>query len=107
MRSLRSATCTSGDPVSPSWVLYVLMTSVLRSLLNTMDPSTHGPDIDAECAAPGPPLSVFLDGSVFYLSTSRGCKSPSGRPSATDRTSPLASRTLTRSSYSTAEATAR
>src|SRR6266542_2487104 len=55
----------------------------------------------------GPPLAVFLDGSVFYLSTSRGCKSPSGRPSATDRTSPLASRTLTRSPDRTADATAR
>src|SRR5687768_5978138 len=39
MRSLRSATWTSGEPVSLSWVLYVLMISVLRSFVNaTCDP---------------------------------------------------------------------
>src|SRR3954471_8146779 len=44
MRSLRSATWTSGDPVSPSCFLYVLMTSDLRSLVNATASSTHGPD---------------------------------------------------------------
>src|SRR5262249_22800140 len=31
MRSERTATCTSGDPVSPDLVAYVLMTSALRA----------------------------------------------------------------------------
>src|SRR6516165_3622166 len=31
MRSERTATCTSGDPVSPALVAYVLITSALRS----------------------------------------------------------------------------
>src|SRR5215212_2259353 len=38
---------------------------------------------------------LFTDGSVFYLKTSRGCKSPSARRSATERTSPEAFRTRT------------
>jgi hypothetical protein len=36
--------------VSPSWVLYELMTSVLRSLLNKIGPSTHGPEPSARNA---------------------------------------------------------
>src|SRR5262245_16883952 len=51
MRSLRMATCTSGDPVSPSCFLYELMTSVLRSLLSTGVPSTGRPE-SAGCGLP-------------------------------------------------------
>src|SRR5262245_58856966 len=37
------ATCTSGEPVSESWVLYVPMSSVLRSLVSATLSSTNGP----------------------------------------------------------------
>src|SRR5512139_906087 len=41
MRSLRIATCTSGEPVSPSCVLYVSMIFVLRSLFSPTLGSLH------------------------------------------------------------------
>src|SRR5438034_547544 len=44
MRSLRMATWTSGEPVSDSWVLYVTISSVLRSLDNATVSSTHAPE---------------------------------------------------------------
>src|SRR5207302_10720150 len=41
---------------------------------------------------------LFTDGSIFYLRTRRGCKSPSARVSATDRRRPEPSSTRTRRS---------
>src|SRR5512132_407063 len=56
MRSLRSATWTSGEPVSPSWVLYVLMISVLRSLVN----ATCRPPRTAQERKPAPDRRIRL-----------------------------------------------
>src|SRR4029453_2539094 len=38
-----------------------------------------------------PPLAVFTNSSVFYLNTTRGCKSPSCRRSATASSAPVPS----------------
>src|SRR5712691_12485428 len=51
MRSLRSATCTSGDPVSPSCVLYSPMIPVLRSLVKAIDPPRTAQELQEHQAA--------------------------------------------------------
>src|SRR6186713_1415208 len=104
MRSLRRATCTSGDPVSAVCVLYVPMTSVLRSLVNATDSSTYGPEFGPSrplqsavaygddwesrfatdslwCNSPPREATIPID-SVFYIRTMTGCKAPPGRVSA-------------------------
>src|SRR3954470_19257687 len=45
MRSLRMATCTSGDPVSASCVLYEPISSVLRSFDNATGSSSTRPPV--------------------------------------------------------------
>ncbi len=44
MRSLRIATCTSGDPVSVPCVRYEPMTSVFLSFVSATSASTYGPE---------------------------------------------------------------
>src|SRR5262249_24216114 len=58
---------------------------------------TNGPDSQDGMPCTGPPLPVFSDGSVFYLSTTTGCKSPPGRRSATASSAPAGSSSRTRS----------
>src|SRR6476660_6231125 len=69
MRSLRRATCTSGDPVSAVWVLYVPMTSDLRSLVNaTLVPPRTAQTSVAYRHRPRPPLQFQL---TQYLTLER------------------------------------
>src|SRR6188474_695788 len=69
MRSLRSATCTSGDPVSLSWVLYVPIIPVFRSLLNaTAVSSTYGRDLTRAARAPDRRMLLNrLPRKTYYL----------------------------------------
>src|SRR5258705_10416085 len=51
MRSLGSATCSSGDPVSLRWVLYSPMIPVLRSLVKAIDPPRTAQELEEHQAA--------------------------------------------------------